>query len=284
MTFYLLDHPNPTGPNYYTTRRNKLIAIVVHVTAGLEDLDLIAPDLSCENVCHYAATTTRDVSWHSGSDSDTWIDLLPYSYTAWQCVNYNSSTAGHEISKLTTDWRNMPAEWVRRTITIAALGLGRKARENGIPIRKATKAEVDKAIANGGPPVGFISHHELDPDRRTDPGWVNGIDTFPWDTFLSIAQNGDDDLPTPADVWNYGIKNPDSGAVMKASDRLLDIERRVGLLFTVPGAIATLTDLVKQDAAITGDDERNILAAIKEVSDKVTAITPTTIGEGTTNA
>lgn len=191
---YLLDHPNPTGPNYYPTRRKPLIAIVVHVTAGLEDKDLIGPDMSCENVCRYAATTTRDVSWHSGSDSDTWIDLLPYSYTAWQCVDYNSSTAGHEISKLDTDWRDEPKGWVDRTINIAALGLGRKARENHIPIRKASKAEVDRAIANGGPPVGFISHHELDPSRRTDPGWVGNVDTFPWEMFLAIARGEEDPM------------------------------------------------------------------------------------------
>lgn len=202
---YLLDHPNPTGPNYYTTRRKPLIAIVVHITAGLEDKDSIGPDMSCENVCRYAATTDRDVSWHSGSDSDTWIDLLPYSYTAWQCVDYNSSTAGHEISKLDTDWRDEPEEWANHTLHIAGTGLGKKARENNIPIRKASKEEVDRAIANGGPPVGFISHHELDPTRRTDPGWVGSVDTFPWETFLSIARGEDDPMA------GYSLADDDRG-------------------------------------------------------------------------
>lgn len=187
MGFFLLDNRNPNGDHFYPSRRKPLLAIVVHITAGLEDRDNIGPDASAEDTAHYAATTDRDVSWHSGSDSDSWVDLLPYSYTAWQCVNYNSSTAGHEISKAETDWRDDPAEWVTRTLTVAGVGLGKKARANGIPLRKCTRAELDNAIAHGGPPVGFISHHELDPTRRTDPGWVGSTDTFPWARFFAIA-------------------------------------------------------------------------------------------------
>jgi hypothetical protein len=179
--YYLLDHPSPTGPNYYPTRRSPLLAIVVHCTAGLQDLDLIGPDNSAEGTARYAATTDRDVSWHSGSDSDTWVDLLPYSYTAWQCQGYNSSTAGHEISKRDMVWADEPADWVTRTLTIAARGLATRAREHRIPLRRATRAELDRAIANGGPPVGFVTHAELDPARRTDPGA-----DFPWTRFLGL--------------------------------------------------------------------------------------------------
>lgn len=190
MTYYLLDHPNPNGDHFYTTRRKPLIAIVVHITASIEDIDLIGPDRTCEAEAKYAATTSREVSWHSGSDTDSYIDLLPYSYTAFQCINYNSSTAGHEISKSETDWRDDDPEVIRRRLNNAADAIRPKAEKYRIPYRKATKAEVDNAIANGGPPVGFISHHELDPTRRIDPGWVNGVDTFPWTQFFTILRNG----------------------------------------------------------------------------------------------
>lgn len=191
--YYLLDHPNRHGPHYYTTRRGRLLAIVVHITAGLEDFDA-TDDHSAENTARYAATTDRAVSWHSGSDSDTAFDLLPASYTAFQCRGYNSTTYGHEISKADPDWRDAPEPWRTRTLRLAGRHLGAKARALGVPIRKATKAELDRAIATGGAPVGFIGHAELDPERRLDPGRVSGVgDTFPWMTFLAIARGEEED-------------------------------------------------------------------------------------------
>ena len=187
--YLLLDQPNPNGPHYYTTRNRPLLAIVVHVTAGLEDLDTV-DDHSAEATAQYAATTGTEVSWHSGSDTDSWIDLLPAGFTAWHATAYNSTTYGHEISKKHTDWRSMPTEWVRKTLGFAAAGLRVKALANGIPMRKATRAELDREIANynaGRPwqPVGFISHAELQSDR-TDPGFVSGLDTFPWNDFFAL--------------------------------------------------------------------------------------------------
>src|SRR5688500_6361688 len=98
MGFYLLDNPNPNGPFYYTTRRGKILAMVVHITAGLEDLDA-TNDHSAEATARYAATTSRPVSWHLGSDTDSGFHLLPASYTAFHVRGYNSTTIGHEISK-----------------------------------------------------------------------------------------------------------------------------------------------------------------------------------------
>jgi hypothetical protein len=185
MGFYLIDNPNPNGPHYYTTRRGRVLAIVVHITAGLEDLDA-TDDNSAEATAQYAATTDRKVSWHSGSDADTAFDLLPDSYTAWQCQGYNSTTYGHEINKRHTDWRDMPEPWCTRTLALAARHLAQKAAVLGVPLRHASKAELDRAIAGGGDPVGFVSHWQLDPDRRSDPGLVRDVDTFPWDEFFAL--------------------------------------------------------------------------------------------------
>jgi hypothetical protein len=228
--YYLIDHPNPAGPHYYRTRIRPLLAQVIHITAGLQDLDG-PPDRSAEDTAHYAAATTREVSWHTGSDSDGWLDLLPYEFTAWQCVGYNSSTAGHEISKADTDWRDMPPEWVDATLRHAADAIRPKLAAHRIPIRKCTRAELDAAIAAGGPPAGLIGHHELDPTRRTDPGLYQGLNTFPWDRFLRLLREGDD-MPTAQDLWAYKIKNPIGGVVMTAEARLLDVERTVGELKT----------------------------------------------------
>lgn len=209
MGFYLLDHPNPNGPHYYTTRRGRVRAIVVHITAGLEDLDA-TDDHSAENTARYAATTDRAVSWHSGSDADSAFDLLPDTYTAFQCQGYNSTTYGHEISKRHTDWRDMPEPWHSRTLALAARHLAQKAAVLGVPRRHATRAELDRANASGGDPVGFIGHWELDPDRRSDPGLVGKVDTFPWDDFFALM--GATDYIPPhqeSDVFKLAINKDD---------------------------------------------------------------------------
>ncbi|NUR80731.1 MAG: N-acetylmuramoyl-L-alanine amidase [Dermatophilaceae bacterium] len=212
MGYLLLDRPNPNGDHFYPSRREDVLAIVVHVTAGAEDLDAL-DDNSAENVALYAATTDREVSWHTGSDTDSWVDLLPSSAVAWHATDYNGCTVGHEISKRSTDWRSMPAEWVDKTLRMAALGpdgqggLRRKALELGVPFRWATKAELDQARAAGGAPVGFVTHAELQWEDRRDPGYVdeNGhvVDTFPRDEFMRLLRQEQPDKEKVIDLTGF---------------------------------------------------------------------------------
>jgi len=207
--FYLLDSPNPNGDHFYTSRRGRVLAIVVHITAGLEDLDA-TDDMSAEQTARYAATTDRAVSWHSGSDADSALDLLPDSYTAFQCQGYNSTTYGHEISKRHTDWRWMTEPWRTRTLTVAARHLAPKAAVLGVPRRHATRVELDRAIASNGDPVGFVGHWELDPARRFDPGLVGTLDTFPWTEFFALM-GATDHIPASqeSDVFKLAINKTD---------------------------------------------------------------------------
>lgn len=211
MGFYLLDHPNPHGPNYYTTRRGKILAYVIHITAGLEDLDGV-DDHSAENTARYAATTDRPVSWHRGSDTDSGLELLPTTYTAFQVVGYNSTTIGHEISKRSPDWRPVAKTWIEKTLDQAAKLAGPALAKHGIPIRHATKAELDLQIARGsaGQPVGLLGHHVLDPSRRLDPGLVGSLDTFPWATFLEKLAPHAPEVPEMFDpfLFRFGSKDP----------------------------------------------------------------------------
>lgn len=217
MGFHLLDNRNPNGDHFYAAAVRKLAA-VVHITAGLQDLDGV-DDHSCEATCNYAATTDRAVSWHGGSDTDSYRYLLPPRYVAWHVVDYNTATYGWEISKTHTDWRVMADWWVESTLRQAAAGLRPVLRELGIPIRKATKAELDHAIATGGAPVGLISHAELQPSDRTDPGLVRGVDTFPWARFLELLRapdHEDDDMIlhgewSPGDHEQHVITFPSQG-------------------------------------------------------------------------
>ena len=172
--YYLLANPNPHGDHFYRTRRSPLRVIVVHITASIEDLDY-TDDQSAEATARYAATTKRKVSWHSGSDADSHLNLLPASYTAFHCQDYNSFSYGHEISKRTTDWTHADPEWVARTLTHAALAVAPVAREHGIPFIRQSRAAIDRGAK------GFAAHADLDPKRRTDPGA-----DFPWGRFLDL--------------------------------------------------------------------------------------------------
>lgn len=180
MGYYLLDNPNPHGEHFYRTRLSTLRVIVLHITAGLEDIDLIGPDASAEQTARYCATTDRYVSWHGGSDSDSHLYLLPPAYTAWHASDYNSSTYGWEISKRDTSWSDEPKAWVEATLKHAADGLRPVAKGYNIPHRLLTRAQVDAGMS------GFTYHMWLDPTRRSDPGA-----DFPITRFFELLK-GDD--------------------------------------------------------------------------------------------
>lgn len=189
MGYYLLDNPNPNGAHYYTTRRKPLRVIVLHITAGLEDMDLIGPDASAERTARYCATTDRQVSWHAGADSDSWFNLLPASYTAWHASDYNSLSWGLEISKTDTSWGDEPKAWVERTLRNAAAACRPVATKYGIPPRLLTRAEVDAGMD------GFTYHSRLDPTRRTDPG-----PDFPIARFFELLEGDWFDMATKDDL------------------------------------------------------------------------------------
>lgn len=181
--FYLLDR-DTARKSYYTSRHGSILAVVMHVTAGLQGRPAGA-DSSAEQTAKYAATTDRAVSWHSGSDTDSHLQLLPDSFTAFHCQGYNSRTIGHEISKRDVSWADEDPLWVTKTLEQAVASLRGRVKALGIPPRWASKAELDRAIATNGPPVGFVDHSALDPDRRQDPGR-----DFPRNRFLSLLLLG----------------------------------------------------------------------------------------------
>ena len=104
-------------------------------------------------------------------------------------------------------WDNKDPEWVKRTIWNYALSYADFVVKYDIPLRRATKAELDEAIAKDLPPVGFVDHSRLS-TNRSDPGA-----TFPWTLFfdnireiIAASEEEDDMAITVRDIWAYAYK------------------------------------------------------------------------------
>lgn len=209
MGYYLLDNPNPHGSHFYSSRRAKPRVIVLHITAGLEDLDMRGDDVSAEQTARYAATTERQVSWHAGADSDSWLSLLPAGYTAWHASNYNSLSWGLEISKRDTTWSDEPEEWVEATLRNAAAACRPVAEQYDIPLRLLTRAQVDAGMS------GFTYHMWLDPTRRSDPG-----KDFPIDRFFALMRGEEDwfDMATKKELEEI-LEDKLNNTIVKHTDK-----------------------------------------------------------------
>lgn len=172
MAYPLKSNPKK---HFYETRRDKIDIIVLHVTAGLQDLDMIGVDHTATQTNNYGATTSREVSWHAVADSDSVEDALPDEYTAFHVRNYNSESLGLEICNRDARWDNKSKQWVTATLRNAAKKCLEWEKKYKIPRRLLTKAQVDAGER------GYTYHMFLDPERRGDPGR-----TFPIKLFFGL--------------------------------------------------------------------------------------------------
>jgi len=196
MSFYAYDNPNPNGNHWHTGRRTCQHGIdgphilVVHVSTQLPDY--AGEDTNAEALAHYMQSTSRAASWHYSADSDSRINMLPVSDTAWHVRGYNRCGIGLEIATVHDDWDNAPERWLDG-IFEQAQGVVAEANTLGIPSVRLTKDQVDA----GG--YGFVAHSDLDPDRRKDPG-----PTFDWGRLLegnvSMAVFTDEEIQTVKDI------------------------------------------------------------------------------------
>lgn len=177
MTAYLVE--NPPNIRQFRERGTTVSGVCVVHTAEATP-DTVGPDSGAEGVARFIRDRTTYGSYHDLADSDSIVDLVPYSMQAYGDGTGSNPHAYH-VSAATTAarWPTLPKEWREATVRNMARAA---ARFDGyfhgvhgihIPARRITRAESDRRVE------GFISHGERDPGRRTDPG-----STFPWELFL----------------------------------------------------------------------------------------------------
>lgn len=191
----------------------KVIWLAVHTTEGIMRATGLRDWTTWTGSSHASNDETGVLL--SGS-ADGFVD---YSLAAWTIRNGNHISDNLEQC----GWaRWTRAEWLARPLlleTTAQWLAERHAARPWIPLRRLTAAEI-KAKQPGV--LGHGDYTVATGDgTHTDPG-----PNFPWDIVLARANalvNGDDDMPTPDDLFNAAIFTDNPGTPQAHTLRLRDV-------------------------------------------------------------
>lgn len=173
--YYLLDQRNPHtrgGFHGYTSRSSPVSAVVVHTAES-------APSSSsATGVGNYFASTPTQVSYHTGVDSSRAVAYLPYSHTAFHTRGFNSRSLGLSFCTQARRWAHADhRSWGEAALAHGAAELAKMCGHYDIPIRRISAQQARQGVK------GIVSHAQMDPSRRSDPGA-----SFPWDQFFELAR------------------------------------------------------------------------------------------------
>lgn len=191
MSAYLIDHP-PRTRQFRKRTMDPSGVVVVHTAESTPDW--VDHDSGAENVARFISERSDYGSYHSVSDSDSKVQLVPWHMCAYHDgTGSNDHSAGISAATQASKWGQAPPAWQRATVKNMARSAADYAKwlkkHHGvkIPARRITREQSERKVA------GFISHAERDPSRRTDPGA-----DFPWDLFLKYYRRFTHPRRTPS--------------------------------------------------------------------------------------
>jgi hypothetical protein len=248
VTYTLLDNPNPHLRQYRDPRRETPSGVVVIHTAESAP-DLTAPDGGAENVAAWISRRTDPGSYHRLCDSDSIVALVPWWFEAWHdATGTNPHSVGISAATRADQWPSKPQAWRDSCIgrmAFAAADYAHWLQTNhgiDIPARRVTAAQARACVP------GFVSHAELDPGRRSDPGAA-----FPWDQLLATY------------VW---FRSPKEDTDMALADEQLTVHPSGDR--TKPSETRAASDVVAWAHDSAGRAEANSAAALTKLDELLT--------------
>lgn len=187
---WLVTHP-PARSQYRHPRRGEPSGVVAVHTAE-NTPDYVAFDGGAEAVANFIRNRDTPGSYCDLVDSDSCMHLVRYMDEAFHDgTGTNSHSYGLSVATRADVWPLAPQAWRDGAIEQAAQAAARYASwlhaRSGIVI---PGERINAAQARVRRP-GFVTHAELDPTRRSDPG-----QHFPWDQFLArYTDIMEDDMP-----------------------------------------------------------------------------------------
>lgn len=181
MSTYFETHPQKVkGGQWSRKRRNGAKpsgVVVVHTAESITDF--MGPDPGAENVARYFCTTDRYASYHHLSDSDSSIQLAPWSAETWHDTGTNNHSVGLSAAIQCKDWDKLDdrGEKIVKRMAAGAASYAKWLKANrgiDIPARLITAKQARSKVP------GFLGHGTSDPGRRSDPG-----PDFDWDLFFA---------------------------------------------------------------------------------------------------
>lgn len=164
--------------HYHAGRLKPIRLVCVHATAGSEG------NSSAEGVARYFQTTDREASAHYVCDSDSGVDCVKESDTAWAAKGANADGLHVEICGQATQTAAQWADVVSlKTLERAANKVAYWCRKYDLPVRYLTVEQI-----RDGKSRGITFHADVDKalpsTGHTDPG-----KNFPRTQFLERVKH-----------------------------------------------------------------------------------------------
>lgn len=172
--YYLLNNANRVRQYGKVRRKGKhggipTGAIILHCVQGISDLD--GPDTSAENTARWITRdSTRQASYHTITDRDTIVRMLPFNMEAWHDTTSNNYSIGisvnwkvEDLPRMTKEQRYQYYEQFALAVLEAVQWL-KKTRNITVPLGHL----ISRSEVVAGKP-GISTHGRMDPGRRYDP-------------------------------------------------------------------------------------------------------------------